>query len=393
MTRRLYADRDLWPAGRSLSERVLLALGADPVFIEAVLGDLAEEYAARSERDGVGVARLWYAREALRSAPHVVRNAIRYGSPRARARLAMSLAAFAMVVTVALVAMLVRDGPPARLVADGGTEEGGIVVNNIGPVTLEMRVLDEAGRVLKSSGVRYRWQAGAPITVSPMGVVKCTHHGDATVHASLGDIATSFEIWCRPVLEVRASSWIDFVAGDTARHLPFEALGVEGRPITQLRGAASVWDTSVAKLVGSSIYPRAVGQTSVDVTVGDKEVHMSVFVHESVRSFEGLRSDQRLVAMPVRLAQGDTVQWALPKGVLWLKYLPRRPGDAPPTITLDGTASCTTGNGMRVYRVSPDVYAAYCTVGSAGASVKLAHGMMGAAVVDGTLAIERVGMP
>ena len=43
MTRRLYADRDLWPAERSISERILLALGADPVFIEAVLGDLAEE--------------------------------------------------------------------------------------------------------------------------------------------------------------------------------------------------------------------------------------------------------------------------------------------------------------------------------------------------------------
>lgn len=154
---------------------------------------------------------------------------------------------------------------------------------------------------------------------------------------------------------------------DTARHLPFEALGVEGRRITQLRGAASVMDTSVARLMGSSIYPRAVGQTSVDVKVGDREVHMSVFVHETVRSFEGLRPDQRLVAMPVQLAQGDTVQWALPKGMLWLKYLPRRPGDAPPTITLDGTASCTSGNGMPVYRVPHDVYAAYCTVGSAGA--------------------------
>ncbi len=133
MTRRVYADRDLWPAERSLSERVLLALGADPVFIEAVLGDLAEEHAARAERDGVGVARLWYAREALRSAPFVVRNAMQHGSPRARARLAMTLAVFAMVVTVPVVAMLVRDGPPATLVADGGAGEGGIVVNNTGP--------------------------------------------------------------------------------------------------------------------------------------------------------------------------------------------------------------------------------------------------------------------
>lgn len=393
MTRRLYADRDLWPAGRSLSERVLLALGADPVFVESVLGDLAEEYAARYERDGPGVARVWYAREALRSAPHVVQNAIRCGTPRTRARLAMSLAAVAMVVTAPVVAMLVRDGPPAHLVADGGAEAGGIVVNNISPVTLEMRVLDKDGSVLESSDVRYRWEAGAPITVTPEGAVTCTHHGDATVRASLGDIATSVEILCRPVLNIRASSWIDFVSGDTARHLPFEALGVEGRHITQLRGAASVWDTSVARLVGSSIHPRAVGRTSVDVKVGDKEVQMSVFVHETVRSLEGLRADQRLVAIPVQLAQGDTVRWTLPRGALWVKYWPRRAGEAPPTIVLEGTAWCTAGNGIRVYHVLHDVYAAQCTVGSAGANVKVAHGKMGLAVVDGTLAIERLGMP
>lgn len=393
MTRRVYEDRDRWPAARSASERILLAFGADPRYLESVLGDLAEEYAERCAHHGPRAAQLWYAREVLRSAPYVVRSALKHGSPAARARLAMSLAVVAMLVTVPVVAMLVRDGPPAHLVADVAPGESGIIVNNIGPVVLGMRVFDRAGRVLEPSGIQYRWEAGAPLTVLPEGVVTCTHHGDATVRASLANIATSVEILCRPVLELRASSWIDFIAGDTALHLPFEALGVDGRSITQLRGEASVMDTSVARLVGSRVYPRAVGGTGVSVKVGDHEGFTKVFVHEKVRSFEGLRRDQRLVAIPVQLAQGDTVQWTLPTGVIWLKYLPRMQGAAPPTITLEGDGGCAKGDGLRVNRVTHDVYAARCTIGRAGASVRLAHGMIGASVVDGTLAIERVGMP
>lgn len=388
MTRRIYADRDLWPAGRSLVERILTGLGADPRFVESVLGDLAEEYALRADRDGQGSARAWYVRESLRAAPHVMRSAVRH-SPRARVRVALLLAVVALAATLGAVRLMLRAGPPARLVAEGHAGEDGIVVNNVKPVVLEVRVLDENGRKLESSGVRYRWTAGAPITVSPAGVVTCTHHGDATVHASLGDIATSMEVWCRPVLEVRANSWIDFVAGDRARDIPYEALGVDGARITQLRGTASVMDTSVAKLVGATIAPRGVGRTQVQVTVGDRDVRMNVLVHEPVRTLEGLRPEQRLVAMPVSLAQGDTVEWTLPKGVLWLKYLPRDAGAAPPTITLVGSASCATGNAMRVYRVDRDVHAAYCTVMPGGARVQLAHGKVGADVVQGMLAIER----
>lgn len=391
MNKRVYADRDLWRAGRSLGERLLAGLGADPKFIEAVVGDFDEEFAERSQCDGVAAARVWYAREWVRTAPYVVRSAIRH-SPRARARVAMLLATLALTVTLGAVALMTRNGPPAHLIADNGGEGDGIVVNNVMPVTLAMRVLDGHGHTLESSGVRYRWEAGAPITVSPAGVVKCTHHGDATVHASLGDIATSMEVLCRPVLEMRANSWIDFVAGDPARHLPFEALGVDGLHITQLRGSATVMDTAVAKLVGSTIAPRAVGRTMVDVVVGDREVRMRVLVHEPVRSLEGLRPDQRLVAVPVRLAQGDTVHWPLPTGSFWLKYLPRGTGEAPPTITVEGQVSCRTADGLHAYRVDLDVYAVECSAGK-GATVRIAHGMMGNAIVEGRLAIERMGMP
>ena len=143
--------------------------------------------------------------------------------------------------------------------------------------------------------------------------------------------------------------------------------------------------------MGSTIAPRRPGRTMVEVQVGDREFRMRVLVHELVPSLEGLRDNQPLIATPVRLAQGDTVQWPLPTGMFWLKYLPRVLGEAPPTITVVGPVSCRQSDGIHAYRVDLDVYAAECSAGK-GATVKIAHGAMGAAVVDGRLAIERRGM-
>lgn len=56
------------------AQAMLESLGAAPEFRDAILGDLAQEFAARSDRYGKHAAQLWYYREALRTAPHLVRN-------------------------------------------------------------------------------------------------------------------------------------------------------------------------------------------------------------------------------------------------------------------------------------------------------------------------------
>lgn len=58
-------------------ETLLEALGAEAQFRDGVLGDLAEEYASRVERDGASSARRWYRHEALRVAPHLLWNWLR----------------------------------------------------------------------------------------------------------------------------------------------------------------------------------------------------------------------------------------------------------------------------------------------------------------------------
>jgi hypothetical protein len=53
---------------------LLEALGADSDFREAVIGDLAEEFATRAMWDGEAEARRWYRRECLRVAPYLIRD-------------------------------------------------------------------------------------------------------------------------------------------------------------------------------------------------------------------------------------------------------------------------------------------------------------------------------
>jgi len=55
-------------------EALLQSLGADPDFADDVLGDLAEEFSLRCRWDGAPAARRWYYREALRTAPHLLRD-------------------------------------------------------------------------------------------------------------------------------------------------------------------------------------------------------------------------------------------------------------------------------------------------------------------------------
>lgn len=60
------------------AERLLEALGAQPGFRDAVLGDLAEEFAYRAAHEGAGRSRHWYYREALRATPHLLRDWTRH---------------------------------------------------------------------------------------------------------------------------------------------------------------------------------------------------------------------------------------------------------------------------------------------------------------------------
>ncbi len=363
------------------AERMLWEVGVDPAFAEAVLGDLAEEYAERSMY-GVGAARFWYVGQIIRSAPYLIRNAGRHAA--GRTRLALVLASMAIVASAIMIALQARDGPPARLIA--GTRDT-VLVNFMRPVSLPMRVLDADGRILPDTGVRYAWVAGEPVSVSARGVVTCERPGDATVRAALGSIATNLLLQCRPVREVRGSYSADFVLGDSARDLDVVAVGMDGGLVTLLSAWLSVEDSTVAGLTGLRVHPRSPGETRVNLRVGDRTADFMVRVFELLPSLEGLRSDQRLVAAQVRLARGASVRWPLPTGRFYLSLVPKSDVKVAPTLAVDGAVMCSPA-------LEPGVNDTCCVARLPGAWVTVenppqAGATAAAPVLVGTLTLHR----
>lgn len=316
-----WADSRLLHSGEgehvSKAERLLCALGADPGFVQAVLGDLTEERAARSAVHGARSANCWYACEVLRSAPHLVASAVRGASWRRRAAAMLCVGAVAFAVTFAVRSMLAGSGTPAQLLASGDKGDG-VVVNNVRPVRLAMQVLDSAGRVLPDTEVRYRWLSGTPLPVTSRGVATCTQSGDAIVGASLGRLSTQLVLRCRPVHKVNALGELNLIVGDSAVGVPFLAFDAKGRIVSLLRGELSVEDSSVATLEVAAngsrfVRARAPGNTILDIRIGDRTAATGVHVYERASSPEGIRPGQEL-AIPVDLSRGEMRQWHLPAG-------------------------------------------------------------------------------
>lgn len=367
----------------------MLAIGVDRALIDAVLGDLNEEYSARVTEDGPHAARRWYVREALRSTPHLALSAARHMDSRRRLLIALAILAGA-VVTVLFLVLEWRNAElrrPVRLVA--GVRDT-VVVNQVQPMALPMRVLDSLGRPLADSGVRYTWISGAKVTISARGAVECRERGDARVRASLGALTTDVALLCRPLRKINAMIWNDFVLGDPARELAAEFIGTDGKPVTLLMARVSVKDSTVATLDGLRIRPLRPGKTSLSLAVGKQWTGAAIRVFAPVATLDGLLPEQRpqdrYVAATVHLAPLESIRWTLPIGLFSLQFLPEQNSDTSvgspaPTLTVDGPIMCLP-------RPRPGVYTTRCLVRGRGATVIVAHPGSTERAVRGALALD-----
>ena len=384
-------------------DRALISVGCPPGFITDLFGDLRQEYAERATCDGRLAARLWYVREIVRSTPHLVWSAVHGGTPIARARLAAYILAVVATLSVVTVMWLTRNGPPARLLAGAIDYSDGIVVNNLRPVQLSMRVLDAAGHHLSRTDVRYRRVSGVSIPVSTVGVVQCKQRGDAVVRASLATLNKDFVIHCQPIRTLRSAGWGNFVVGESARILSVDAVGLDGHPVTRIAARLRVDDSTVATLDGDGrLRPLRPGDASIDVEIGDRVTEAEVTVFEPVRTFEGLRPDQRWVVAPIRLTRGASIRWPLPTGVFFLTFSadssevpPMRgfvglgSGSSPTaqshiSMSVAGPISC-----VRMPAPEPGVLDTYCLARAPGATVIIRAAPGGLNEIVGSLGLER----
>jgi hypothetical protein len=363
----------------------LIALGIDARVVNSVLGDLAEELAERSERDGFAKARLWWIRETIRSLPHLARHGIMY-SHRSRIVFAAATALFA---TAASVAARVHVGPPTQIVLDGPTLAGALVLNDTRNAQIPARIVDDRGHTLHSRRLHYELLSGEGIAVSPTGAVVCTSNTDAVVSASVESIVTSIPVACRIVRELHAPRWLTLIAGAGARALPFGAIGTDDEPVHQVRGAMRVDDSTIATVLGARVRPIREGETTIEVEVAGHTARTRVFVHAMVEHLTDPTPNQRFVAVPVHVAPGSVQRFAVPVGAFWLTYVPQREGTPAPMIVADGPIRCTNAGEPGADRFSAGEHARYCIAGDAGAAIRVSGG----AAVDGALALELAAGP
>lgn len=294
------------------------------------------------------------------------------------------------LVTLAAVAVsffLFRPRPAALTVTPRAGDDT-VVVNQMHPTRLGVWVLDQYGRRFRSdSGVRYAQIAGDSMRLSASGEVRCDARRDAVVRATLGRLSREFVLRCRPVVSIEAPTWLDLVVGDSTRDLSFVALGPDGRAVTELRGSVIVPDRSMVAAEGTTIRPKRAGMTVAIIEVGNAEARIPIMIYQRVTSFLDNSRHEPLMAMPVSLARGDTIETPLPKAAFWVTYFSKDRGATPPTIELKGEASCAQGDGVRLRRIEEGEYAKYCLTGS-GARMMIAHGSGGAERVTGVVAIR-----
>jgi hypothetical protein len=226
-----------------------------------------------------------------------------------------------------------HDGPPARIVGGPGDT---LVVNEYLAARLPVSVEDRDGHALTASGLRYRWESGDSVPVSALGIVRCEHSGEAIIRASMGSLAQSFHLLCRPVHKLVTSWMLDLVAGDSAQEISVDARGLDGRPVAPLVGKVVVDDSTVATIHGLRVRPLAPGETAIHVRIGNYSSGSLLTVAERVRSLEGLRPGQSDVVVPVRLAPGEQRRWRISPGSYMLWFLDDRGPDPAPRLAFDG---------------------------------------------------------
>lgn len=379
----------LLPRAVSLPEQLLLALGADPAMLDAVVGDLTEEHALRVRRDGPWAARRWLAGQVVRSTPGLVAGAWARGTPAQRRRLAGVAAGLALLAALGPVAWQARRGPAVHLATGRGAA---VTVSGFRPVQLPLEVRDVRGHLLRDVTVTWDVDSGRAALITPRGVATCTGRGDVHVRARAGRAEARTVVRCQPLLTLSTPEWVDFVAGEPPRPLDVGGLSVDLRAVDRLSATLEPVDSAVATVAREGgrfvVRPVAPGRTLVHVRAGERTSGSIVTVFAPVPTLAGLTDADRQVMAPYTLAPGETVRWPLPQGLFWLVTRHDGQGWPVPTVRASGAVVCMPA--LETYAVR-----AHCRVRAPGAWVTVTNpgrdvrGQAVSRVITGALGLDR----
>jgi hypothetical protein len=152
-----------------------------------------------------------------------------------------------------------------------------------------------------------------------------------------------------PVKELRALRMMNLVVGGPAQDIAFEAVGNDGKPLTQVTGQVTVGDSNIVAIDGARVRALAPGSTMLTMRVDNRRAYMSVHAYGRVSTIDGIQPGQH-VAVPVRLASGEMRSWKIApsKALYFLAVLPDSDEQHLPGLSIVG-ASCGPGLGPHAY--------------------------------------------
>ena len=240
-------------------------------------------------------------------------------------------------------------GPAAHLSA--GTSDTIIINTDGAPTPLRVQALDARGRLVTRTAIRYERTGGDPLPLTANGEVSCGRRGDVVVRARLAQLSKSFFVRCRPVDYVQIPGPLQFVLGDSLlsqpRLIPVAAYDANRRAVSQLAGTLTLLDTSLAHISGTTLFPRSRGISVVGAHVGSGSGWIGLHIYQRVDSLSALdtllhvRPHQRLFAVPLRLAPGESRSRRLPPG-MWMVTTQAQTQDGPKPfrVRVENAASC-----------------------------------------------------
>lgn len=242
-------------------------------------------------------------------------------------RTVLTIATFAAVACDALG----RPGPPVRLAVGTGTSDT-VVINGRRATSLPVRAIDANGRAASVAAIHYDIEGGMRVPLSSDGQVTCVQAGDLVVRVSLASLNTRVVVRCRAVEHVRIPGPIQFILGDSVlgrpREVPLEAYGRDGQAVVLIAGSLGIMNREIASLSRLTMTPHQPGATLAWAYVGEREARIGVHVYQRVDALDALDTvtrippKRRLIAVPLRLAAGESQRQHLPPGSWMLSMLP-----------------------------------------------------------------------
>ncbi len=115
---------------------------------------------------------------------------------------------------------------------------------------------------------------------------------------------------------------MQFILGDSSQEMQIDVRGMNGERLDTFAMAVTLTDSMVVTVQGLRLRPKSIQGTVAEVRVGDESARFGIHVYERATTLDGIRPEQKFVAVPLHLVSGEVRRWHLPTGQWMFTMMP-----------------------------------------------------------------------